>query len=312
MKKWLVIILFLLVVLLTCIYFLIPKSFIVNESISVKENSKGIIRSIMDEKTWINWWPGRKDSLDQFSFQLNDYKYSIIDKRVNSLVISISKNQDVDTTQLNILPVSIDSVIIQWDTRLLPASKVFPRIGNYAKGKLLKKDFKYLLEEMKKFYSKKQNIYGLEIREGKVTDSILLQNSAISKGKPTTEFIYSLIDGLNRYLISQSAKQTGFPMLNVSARDSINYLVKVAIPVDKELPDSGNLVFRRMLGGGKILSADIKGGPYLIQKGFEIFDEYMNDHSRLSPAIPFQSLLNDRRMEKDTSKWMTRIYFPVI
>ena len=67
-----------------------------------------------------------------------------------------------------------------------------------------------------------------------------------------------------------------------------------------------------MLGGGNILVTDVKGGPYNIAKAFEAVEKYTEDHNRMAPAIHFQSLVTDRRQERDTSKWITRIYWPVM
>jgi hypothetical protein len=66
------------------------------------------------------------------------------------------------------------------------------------------------------------------------------------------------------------------------------------------------------LGGGNIFVCEVKGGPYSIDKATRQVQYYMSDHQRAAPAIPFQSLITDRRNETDTSKWITKIYYPVI
>jgi hypothetical protein len=40
--------------------------------------------------------------------------------------------------------------------------------------------------------------------------------------------------------------------------------------------------------------------------------KYKDDYQRVSPAIPFYSLITDRLKEPDSSKWITKIYFPVM
>ncbi len=157
-----------------------------------------------------------------------------------------------------------------------------------------------------------ENVYGLPILKALVSDSLLIFTEASSKGFPTTEFIYSQIDQLRKYIVDQSAKETGFPMLNINTTDSINYLTKVAIPVNKRLKSSGNISFRWMLGGGNILVTEIKGGPASIDKAFKEMENYVSDYRRTAPAIPFQSLVTDRTKEPDTSKWITKIFYPVM
>jgi hypothetical protein len=38
----------------------------------------------------------------------------------------------------------------------------------------------------------------------------------------------------------------------------------------------------------------------------------VQDHQRVAPAIPFQSLVTDRTKQPDTSKWVTRLYWPIM
>lgn len=101
-------------------------------------------------------------------------------------------------------------------------------------------------------------------------------------------------------------------MLNVHKNGDSSYLVKVALPVDKQLKDAGDIQYRWMLKGGNILVTEIKGGPSKIEKAFTEMRNYVEDHQRIAPAIPFQSLVTDRREEPDTNKWITKLYWPVM
>ena len=121
-----------------------------------------------------------------------------------------------------------------------------------------------------------------------------------------------MVDELRAYILQQGAKETGYPMLNVFTKDSINYLVKVALPVSKALPSSGTMSYRWMLPGGNILITEVKGGPEEIKRAYRQVELYISDFQRVAPAIPFESLVTDRRAEKDSTKWITRIYYPVM
>jgi hypothetical protein len=41
-------------------------------------------------------------------------------------------------------------------------------------------------------------------------------------------------------------------------------------------------------------------------------NNYISDYGRTIVAIPFASLITDRRLEPDSAKWVTRIYWPLI
>ena len=232
--------------------------------------------------------------------------------KITSLLILIKDNNTFSKTSLHFIPIEMDSVKLIWEGRLATSANPIKRLQVYLKSQELKKDWDFLLEKIKTFFSKAENIYDVPIRHQKVVDSILISTYAPSKGYPSIEFIYNLVDQLKSYSARQSAKETGYPMLNISTSDSINYLTRVAIPVNKKLKSSGNISYKWMLGGGNILSTEVKGGFHSIDKAFKQLENYVNDHNRTAPAIPFQSLVTDRMQERDTSKWITRIYYPVI
>jgi hypothetical protein len=39
---------------------------------------------------------------------------------------------------------------------------------------------------------------------------------------------------------------------------------------------------------------------------------YMKDFKLTSPAMPFELLVTNRANEPDTSKWVTKIYYPIL
>jgi hypothetical protein len=49
-----------------------------------------------------------------------------------------------------------------------------------------------------------------------------------------------------------------------------------------------------------------------VDKGMQQLEYYLNEHRLRPPALPFQSLVTDRLVERDTTKWITRLYYPVI
>jgi hypothetical protein len=314
MKKWLIAILILLLLLAASIYLLVPNIISVSQTISINANKDGLYRNLLDEGNWAQWWPAgtalEKDSLHPF-FSYNDYIYQIDNKGFSSFKISITNRTFIAITSLNLFASKLDSVKLSWEARIPTSYNPLKRLQVYLKSRNLKKDMKTVLEKMQSFFSKTENIYGYDIRHASVVDTALISTFASSKGYPGTQFIYGLIDQLKNYIASQSAKETGFPMLNISTADSINFLTKVAIPTDKQLPSSGNITYKWMLGGGNILVTEVKGGPASISKAFQQIENYVNDHQHRSPAIPFQSMVTDRRQEPDTSKWVTRIYYPI-
>jgi hypothetical protein len=315
MRKWFLLILLLLVIAAACLYFIIPGKITIEEKEGVLVNAKAFSRTILDEEKWKEWWPGDVLTRDSQHFGRYAYKgnvYAVIEKKMSSMVLSIRNDADSFTAELFFVPVKPDSIRLTWQGQFFSPQQPAGRIQNFFEAKSIKEDMATILGRIKSFYSNDSNVYGLKIIRGRVTDSTLISTSLTTKSLPSVENIYGLVDQLQAFAQKNGAEQTGLPMLNISTADSISYLTKVALPVNKKLKDEGQIVYRWMLGGGNILVAEVKGGPHTIKKGFDIIEKYTEDHNRVSPAIPFQSMVTDRRREPDTSKWVTKIYWPVM
>jgi hypothetical protein len=84
----------------------------------------------------------------------------------------------------------------------------------------------------------------------------------------------------------------------------------VAIPLLKDIPSSEEFTIKKMILGN-ILETIVIGDRQTITNGFESLKNYASDYRKLAPAIPFQSLLTNRLQEKDSTKWKTRLSYPV-
>ena len=54
------------------------------------------------------------------------------------------------------------------------------------------------------------------------------------------------------------------------------------------------------------------GGNQMIEQGLKQTEKYIRDYRRSIIALPFQSLETDRLKETDSTKWITKIYYPVV
>ena len=60
------------------------------------------------------------------------------------------------------------------------------------------------------------------------------------------------------------------------------------------------------------MTGEVTGGQKEIEEAQKQMELYITDYQRSIIAIPFQMLITDRTREPDSSKWITRIYFPVV
>jgi len=162
---------------------------------------------------------------------------------------------------------------------------------------------------MKLFLEKPENVYGMHIDQILVKDTILVTSKFSSGQYPSTSKIYGFINGIKKYISANNAKETNYPMLHVW-RDSGVFHTTVAIPVDRRIPESTVYLIKRMVPG-RILVSEVKGGSYTTGEALRQLGLFISDYHLASPAIPFESLVTNRMEEPDTSKWVTKIYYPV-
>ena len=309
MKKWLIVFFIGIIILIGALYAFIPNIIKVTSSTGIKATGTGIHRMLLNKENLAKWWPGQ---LNNNGFYLNDYSYKIDNNNITLLQVSINGQSTSVTTSLFLISLMTDSTQLEWVGSMATSYNPVKRFLAYLEAKKLNRDMNVILKRMKLFYSKPENIYGFEIRKSFVADSFLISTSGRSKGYPTNRYIYGLIDQLRKYALLQSAKESGYPMLNIETTDSINFDVRVAIPTDKLLPSSGAIQQKQMLGRGNILVAEVKGGIEMTSQAIREVQHYVQDYKRKAPAIHFYSLITDRLIEPDSSKWITKIYFPVM
>jgi hypothetical protein len=314
MKKYIIGGLVTLLLFVFSSYLFVPNIISISKNLSVHTNAKSFYRGLFDKSKWVAWWPGEHTTTDKESFfSYKDTRYKFDDVKFSSLIISADNNMLKGNTSLNYISSGNDSVDLVWDAKIPTSFNPLKRWQVYFNSKKFASQMNEIMGKASLFYSDPKNIYGIDIKKERVVDSLLMSTFSISKDVyPGVNEIYSLVDVLKKYIASNGAKETGAPMLNISTADSMSYTTRVAIPVDKKLPSSGNISYKQMLGGGNILTADIKGGNESINLALYQMDLYIEDYNRKPPAISFLSLITDRRKEPDSSKWITRIYYPVM
>ncbi len=303
-----------LLLIFILIYTLIPNRISFDEKVTTTANPVALMRKLADMHNWRNWWTADGMIADTVSqkFILNKTEYSIADARTLSLALKISNKILTTVGELTFIAADTGTTNLHFNATIPTSYNPFKRVQLFFTAKKIKKEVQSILKKISSHFSTTEHLYGYDIQNKSVVDSILLSTFKETKTYPSTEVIYSLIDELKNYIQQQSANETGNPMLNIFTKDSTSYLVKVAIPVDKKLPSSGNITYRWMLGGGNILITEVKGANSEIRKAYIQVQHYISDNNRVAPAIPFESLVTDRRKETDSSRWITKIYYPIM
>ena len=305
MKKTLIGLILLIAVALISVYLLIPGRLKIETTISLPVALPGVSRTLTDENNWKKLWPG------ETPFNYNKQTYSIRIKISSVFDIDIYSDKDTVNSRMEFVSIGNDMMTIGWHAEQITSSNPFTRFSQYRYAKVTEKNMGEILKAMKAFLEKTKNIYGVEIKETLVTDSVLISIRRSFEHYPNVREIDAMIQDLRKYIIQNNGIEKNLPMLNVQKLDSSHYEAMSAIPVDKALPRTPEFAPKFLLKGGNILEAQVQGGLYTIETSLQEIENYRSDYKYNSPAIPYQLLVTDRLKETDTTKWITKLYYPV-
>lgn len=316
MKRLLLSLLVIIVIAFAAIYLFIPDTISLNERVSFPANRQGVSRIILDKTNWSIWWPGKQENDSSHSSVsasfYNGNHYDLSNQNAIVMYIPVEGKQVKAKTSLSIIPLTHDSIALAWEGLMITSYNPIARVQAFFKSRSLKKDMQTILKSMETYFINPENVYGINIRQEKVVDSFLIATTTSCKGYPEPKLIYSLVTRLKQYANSYSVSKIGFPMMNVRTLDSVNYDMMVALPINKELPVSSDVINKKMIIDAKILTTEVTGGQQSVNNAFQKLEIFIKDYQLSTPAIPFFSLISDRTQQPDSSAWITKIYYPVM
>jgi hypothetical protein len=311
MKQTFAVVISLVILFLGITYFVLPNKS--NISISVKTNaSVACVQRVLSTKALSSkWLPKEGKQISANVFLLDDCRFTFQSDNFQNNSVTVNY-KDINSTSMIYATPSRDSSFANLSFQFSNSKNPFIKISNYGTYKHVETVSQRLLNSLQLFLSTTENIYGVTMKREILKDSTLIALKSVSKNYPTIIDIYKNIDILKTFATANGAKETNPPMLNIYKDGESGYMFMVALPIDKWLNNSGNIISKRMLAGGNILeSGEIKGGFYTVDNFLKELENFRADINGMSPAIPYQSLITDRSKESDTSKWITKLCFPV-
>ena len=310
MKKLLAASVLLLLIAITYAYLFIPGSVEIINKTTLHGSINAARRIAIPDTAWYRWFPGKKEQANiyesgGFSFKTNRQLFQ-------GAEITAYNTKLKDSGMLLLTPLKNDSFEISWQSKIITGSNPFTRIAAYNEAKKYEQQRAKIFENLKFFLKDESNIYGVSITQQRVTDTFLVSTYSTFDHEPATKEIYDLISKLRMYIAAHNAEAINKPMMHIEPNPNGSFLTRVALPVNKEIPGSGDIEFRFMIKGNILVTNDIRGGKAAIAKAMDGVNDYIKDYGRTSPAIPFELLVTDRMQEPDSSKWITRIYYPIL
>ena len=299
----------LLALTIAAVYLLIPTDIFINDTITVTTTDAHVFQFLNHQKEWKKWWPGT--AVSEFKYRYNKNLYTIKQLNNDDVVLAVSTPELAINTQFSFLATNANEVKLNWSGIKKSSLNPINRFTTYLHMNRIEKDMNDILLKFKRFIENDRNIYGMDVRISKVKNPIILATNTVTQQYPETEKVYELIGKLKQEIRKQHASETGSPMLNVYQTDSKKYEVMVGIPVTTAFHPPENMLINKMVLGGNMLETSVKGGVNTVHNAFNQLEKYKKDHNLISPAMPYESLITDRSKETDTTKWVTKIYYPI-
>jgi hypothetical protein len=302
MKKGLALVLLALCLFLGAIYIFIPSNIVISKVTTIGCTLGGAYRYLARDNNWGTFWKEKND---------NAYGYIITGKLTNGAQILIKKNDFELPSTIELFAKDPDSVVLDWHCSMVSGINPVKRILRYSQAVDIKKNMDAITENLERFLDRPENVYGIKISRSSITDTLLVAARYDTPSYPTTREVYEFLKPVKEYIQSQAAHETGYPMLNISRLNGSLFQTMVAIPVNKDLAGKGAIFSRRMIPGN-FMVAEITGGTFTINQALDQMQHYFDDYRKTSMAIPFQTMVTDRITQPDTSKWVTKIFAPVM
>jgi hypothetical protein len=314
MKRWLLSVVIIVVLGFCALYIFIPSEIEVGKVVGVKGNVDAANRVLTDTTRWSAWWPGgggQERSPDGHPvLTCGKTKYVVTQRFLRSAAVEIDAGQWRLPTMLVAIPHrGIDSCILQWSFQRHTGWNPIQRLKDYWTARRIHGEMGEILGGLRNYLETDSLLYGFAIRKARVSDTVVAETSRKLAAYPSTADVYSVVEELEDYVKEYGGSVVGYPMMNVT-HDSGVYLLRVAVPVDRPSAAVGGVVFHLLPAQALFLEADVRGGEWAVRQGLRQMDYYLSDRQKVLMAIPFSSLITDRRAEPDTSKWVTRIDVP--
>jgi hypothetical protein len=314
MKKWLIYLLALVVVVLFSLpYLLIPSDLKVSAFRKAERSIAGTFRSLSKPGDWVKWWPGTigdgGPSCSDFrscTFAFHGSSYVVSGLYYNALAITIQKGNGQFKSQINLVSIEGDTTYLHWEYAIQTGLNPFVRIQRYREALREKANMDSILEHVKNFLGVIANVYGHDIKLIMPKDTTLIVINLKTPAFPTTEDIYRSIHSLREYAVANQARENNFPMLQPNKNTPGAFETFVALSINKALPGKGIILQRRYVPW-KDLMLEVTGGDSTIARARMDLDNYILDNQVQVMSRTFESLVTDRSLEKDSSKWVTRL-----
>ena len=317
MKRIFLFVLIALVVITLSTYIFIPGNIQIVSSAVMQTSENGTERILLNKNTWGNWWNySSKDTLNKVpikqeeSHTLNGDSFEITELLYKAAKINIKHNSQTLETKLILIPLNVDSTGVQWSYGFKTSLNPYNRFLQYLDASKIKRNMDQVLNHLKDYLQKDENVYGIHITRESTKDTTLVLTKVILANHPTTKDIYNTIGQLQQFAKSNNAIATGNPIYNISPKENNKFQLMCALPINHKIIPNAQFSNISMVKGSFMVT-EVIGGDSTLNNAAKKMQQYFEDFRRVTMAVNFTMLVSDRMYQTDTSKWISKLYYPV-
>jgi hypothetical protein len=291
-------VLVILLLSLAAVYVFIPSEMSIKGSQMVYQPSSSVTRAMTQISKWPEWMP------KEIALKATSVLVATIEADLNQDGIQVPVVFSVENGEGN-------NSFIRYETSMNNIGwSPIERIQYALFARKIKHQLDLVLAAATAHYNYNKGVYGFDIVETKVKDSSYVALDQTLTDTPSLVQIYQMVDQLAAFINTQKGKAIGDPMVNITRADAKEIYIQVAIPIERDIPVNGAFSIKKMVLGN-LLSVKVQGDQAKVNEAFEATKQYITDKQKYSPAIPFIIYNTNRLLEKDSSKWISTISYPI-
>ena len=291
-------VLVILLLSLAAVYVFIPSEMSIKGSQMVYQPSSSVTRAMTQISKWPEWMP------KEIALKATSVLVATIEADLNQDGIQVPVVFSVENGEGN-------NSFIRYETSMNNIGwSPIERIQYALFARKIKHQLDLVLAAATAHYNYNKGVYGFDIVETKVKDSSYVALDQTLTDTPSLVQIYQMVDQLAAFINTQKGKAIGDPMVNITRVEAKEVYIQVAIPLERDIPVNGAFSIKKMVLGN-LLSLKVQGDQAKVNEAFEATKQYITDKQKYSPAIPFIIYNTNRLLEKDSSRWISTISYPI-
>lgn len=308
MKKLLIVV-FALIALVAVLGLLLPSEQKIAHSVVVDCPVEAPTRLVSNSAKWSAWWPGKQ--LNDTAYTSGQTLFQIQKVLLNGFQAHTQRGSLQGMLDFNFFLAANGGTQFNINGAYRLSSNPFKRVLEYVSLVDTKNTLQDFIQKIEANFSDVEKLYGFKIERKQLVHTAYISLKQPFDHQPSVPEIDSLVKEVKQYIASQQGREMDAPIMNIYRGETSPFEAMVAIATDRELPSTNRFLLKNMVRNGYVMVAEVKGGPQVIDSCKKELENYVLDYRKSSPAIPFQQMITDRAKEKDSSKWITKLFYPV-